>query len=72
MTASNGDAFSGPSAPCAMEAYFGPLAATIEGAPRVLQQALESVEQCLARKRAQQPSVAAFLQAQPGAPIGGP
>ena len=54
-----------------MEAYFGPRAATIEGAPRVLQQALESVEQCLARKRAQQPSVAAYLQAQPGAPIGG-
>ena len=34
-----------------MEAFFRPRAATIEGAPRVLEQALESVDQCRARRR---------------------
>jgi alanyl aminopeptidase len=50
-----------------MEAFFRPRAATIEGAPRVLEQALESVDQCRARKREQQPSVAAFLREPPAA-----
>jgi alanyl aminopeptidase len=50
-----------------IEAFFEPRAAAVEGGPRVLKQALESVDQCLARRKAQQPSVAAFLQAQAGA-----
>jgi alanyl aminopeptidase len=49
-----------------MEAFFRPRAAAVEGAPRVLDQALESVEHCLARKGAQQPSVASFLRSRSG------
>ncbi len=45
-----------------MAAFFKPRAAAAEGGPRLLDQALESVDQCLARKRVQEPSVAAYLQ----------
>ncbi len=45
-----------------MEAFFKPRTATVEGGPRVLDQALESVDQCLARKRVQEPSLAAYFR----------
>jgi alanyl aminopeptidase len=43
------------------EAFFKARAAAVEGGARVLDQALESVDQCLARKRVQEPSLAAWL-----------
>ncbi len=49
-----------------IETFFAPRAAKIEGAARVLNQALESVDQCVARKKVEQPSVAAFLQSVTG------
>jgi alanyl aminopeptidase len=51
------------------EAFFKPRAAAVEGASRVLDRALESVEQCLARRRVQEPGLEAWLRsrAQDGA-----
>jgi hypothetical protein len=49
-----------------METFFAPRVTKIEGAARVLDQALESVDQCVARKKVEQPSIAAFLQSAPG------
>ena len=48
-----------------IEGFFGPRATAVTGAPRVLAQVLESVDQCLALKSAQQPSLAAYLEAHP-------
>ena len=48
-----------------IEAFFGKRAESVMGAPRVLAQVLESVDQCVARKRAQQPSLVAYLEARP-------
>jgi alanyl aminopeptidase len=45
-----------------IEGFFAPRAAAVMGGPRVLAQVLESVDQCVARKRAQQPALAAYLQ----------
>jgi alanyl aminopeptidase len=49
-----------------IEAFFRPRATTVEGGPRVLDQVLESVDQCRARTEAQGPSVAAFLRSPAG------
>ncbi|HVY46353.1 MAG TPA: M1 family aminopeptidase, partial [Minicystis sp.] len=43
------------------EAFFAPRAAKITGGPRVLAQVMESVRLCIARKKAMEPSVTAFL-----------
>ncbi len=47
-----------------IEEFFAPRAASVDGGPRLVEQALESVDQCLARKGAQRPGLAAFLRAQ--------
>jgi alanyl aminopeptidase len=49
-----------------IEAFFRPRTAAVEGGARVLDQALERVDQCLARKTAHQASVAAFLRSRAG------
>jgi alanyl aminopeptidase len=48
-----------------LEGFFGTRFETVMGGPRVLAQVLESVDQCVARKRAQQPSLAAYLEGLP-------
>jgi hypothetical protein len=48
-----------------IESFFGPRSASVEGAPRVLAQVLEAVDQCVALKKAQQPSLAAYLESRP-------
>jgi alanyl aminopeptidase len=48
-----------------IEAFFGKRAASVAGAPRVLAQVLESVDQCVARKRTQQPALVAYLESRP-------
>ena len=45
-----------------IEAFFRPRAASVEGGPRILNQVLESVDQCVARTEVEQPSIAAFLK----------
>jgi alanyl aminopeptidase len=45
-----------------MEAFFEPRTRAVEGGPRVLDQALESVDQCLARRQVQEPSLAAYFR----------
>ena len=45
-----------------IDGFFGPRAAGLTGAPRVLTQVLESVDQCVTRKRVQQPPLAAYLE----------
>jgi len=45
-----------------IDGFFGPRAAALTGGPRVLTQVLESVDQCIARKRLQQPPLAAYLE----------
>jgi alanyl aminopeptidase len=47
-----------------VQSFFGPLAAKYNGAPRTLAQTLESIDQCLANKAAQEPSVREFLEKQ--------
>jgi alanyl aminopeptidase len=49
-----------------IESFFEPRAAAVEGGPRILEQALESVDQCLARKRAQGPSLAGYFRSRDG------
>ncbi len=49
-----------------MQAFFEKRSATITGAQRVLAQVLESVDQCVALERAQQPGLAAYLESLPG------
>jgi alanyl aminopeptidase len=51
-----------PEARTEAEVFFKPRAAAVEGGPRVLDQALESLDQCLARKRAQEPGLAAWFR----------
>ena len=48
-----------------IEGFFRPRAASVMGAPRVLAQVLESVDQCVALKHAQLPSLVAYLEARP-------
>ena len=48
-----------------MEAFFRERSAKVTGGPRELDKALEDVDQCVARKKAQQPSVIAFLDSLP-------
>jgi cytosol alanyl aminopeptidase len=47
-----------------LQAFFGPLVGRYTGAPRALAQTLESIDQCIANKAAQQPSIIEFLQQQ--------
>jgi alanyl aminopeptidase len=47
-----------------LRAFFEPRVAQFVGAPRTLTQVLESVDLCIARKTAQEPSVKAFLEKQ--------
>jgi alanyl aminopeptidase len=47
-----------------MEAFFKERASRVEGGPRLLAQALEALEQCVAYRRAEGPGVAAFLSKQ--------
>jgi alanyl aminopeptidase len=47
-----------------LQAFFGPVVERYTGAPRTLAQTLESIDQCIANKAAQQPSVIEFLQKQ--------
>jgi hypothetical protein len=44
-----------------IESFFKGRSAAVPGAPRVLDQVLESVDQCAARKQAQQPGLSAYL-----------
>jgi len=48
-----------------LEGFFSARARAVTGAPRVLAQVLESVDQCVARKRAHQPGVVAYLESLP-------
>ena len=52
-----------PEARTAVEHFFGPRAAGIEGGQRILAQELEMMDHCVARRRSQQASAAAFLDA---------
>jgi alanyl aminopeptidase len=47
-----------------LQAFFGPIASKYTGAPRTLAQNVEGIDQCIANKAAQQPSVIEFLQKQ--------
>ena len=47
-----------------LQSYFEPRLAKLTGAPRVLSHVLESIDQCIAIKAAQEPSVTAFLEKQ--------
>ncbi len=48
-----------------MEGFFKERSAGVAGGPRILAQALEAVDQCVARKTAQQPGLVAFLEGRP-------
>ena len=48
-----------------IEAFFGARNKALVGGPRVLAQALEAVDQCVARARVQEPALAAALGARP-------
>ncbi len=45
-----------------LESFFKPLVGQYTGAPRALNQVLESIDVCIAQKQAQEPSMVAFLQ----------
>jgi alanyl aminopeptidase len=45
-----------------LKAYFEPRLEKLNGAPRILAQVLESIDQCIAVKAVQEPNVAAFLK----------
>ena len=45
--------------------FFEKRSASVTGASRVLAQILESVDQCVARKQAQQPALASYLESRP-------
>ncbi len=45
-----------------MEGFFKERSAGVAGGPRILAQALEDVDQCVARKKVQQPGLVAFLE----------
>jgi alanyl aminopeptidase len=49
-----------------VQAFFEKRSAAITGAPRELAQVLESVDQCVARKRAQQAGLSAYLESRSG------
>jgi alanyl aminopeptidase len=49
-----------------IETFFEPRSASLEGAPRMLRQALEVVDQCVALRKAQEGSLAASLQSSAG------
>jgi alanyl aminopeptidase len=45
--------------------FFEKRSASVTGAPRVLARILESVDQCVALKQAQQPALAVYLKSRP-------
>ncbi|HTU44338.1 MAG TPA: M1 family metallopeptidase [Bryobacteraceae bacterium] len=45
-----------------LQSFLGPRVGQFTGAPRVLDQTLESIDNCIAQKAAEEPSVAAFLK----------
>jgi alanyl aminopeptidase len=49
-----------------IEGFFGKRNASLLGGPRVLDQVLEVVDQCVALKKSQQASLAAYLESQAG------
>jgi len=59
-----GQGFCDPASRDQVQAFFGPRASKYSGAPRALAQTLESIDQCIANKAAQGPSVAEFLAKQ--------
>ena len=56
-----GGAFCDPSSRDELKRFFAPRVGKFVGAPRALDQVIESVDLCIANKAAQTPSVAAFL-----------
>jgi alanyl aminopeptidase len=57
-----GAGFCDPQAKIELERYFEHRVDKLLGAPRVLAHVLESIDQCIAIKSVQEPSVTAFLQ----------
>jgi alanyl aminopeptidase len=57
-----GGSFCDPESRHELQAFFGPMVDKYEGAPRNLAQVLEVIDLCVARKAAQAPSVASFLE----------
>ena len=55
-----------------VEQFFTPRLAGLEASPRVLAQSLERIDQCVARREAQQSSVDAFLDSSAGTAPAGP
>jgi alanyl aminopeptidase len=45
-----------------LQSFFGPLVQKYDGAPRALAQVVEGIDLCIAKKAAQEPSVADFLR----------
>jgi alanyl aminopeptidase len=58
----SGQSFCDPESRNELQAFFGPLVDKYQGAPRNLAQVLEGIDLCVARKAAQAPSVASFLE----------
>ena len=58
----SGQSFCDPESRNELQAFFGPMVDKYEGAPRILAQVLEGIDLCVARKAAQAPSVASFLE----------
>jgi alanyl aminopeptidase len=54
-----------------VEAFFAPRLEALEASPRVLAQSLERIDQCVARREAQQSSLDAFLDSGTGTAKGG-
>ena len=46
-----------------LRAFFEPRSPRFAGGPRILQQVLETIDLCVAQRRAQEPSIASFLEA---------
>jgi alanyl aminopeptidase len=58
----SGQSFCDPESRHQLQAFFGPIVDQYQGAPRNLAQVLEGIDLCVARKAAQEPSVASFLE----------
>lgn len=57
-----GASFCDPQSRAELQSFLGPKVEQFTGAPRVLEQVLESIDVCIANKAAQEPSVIAFLK----------
>jgi alanyl aminopeptidase len=58
----SGQSFCDPESRDELQAFFGPMVDKYAGAPRNLAQVLEGINLCVARKAAQGPAVASFLE----------